>query len=89
MFYKIFDWVIDTIAWVKIVASPVLFFLTVGAIIYFYEPSDFRIILLIILTLIGLILGVLWANKIRNSKEGTMGFMSRIEGSPDVKDKHE
>lgn len=74
---------IELIAWLQIVASPLLIGLIVGAIIYFSKPSKTSLVIGIALTCIGLIIGILWATKQWKGK-GTVWFMSRINATPDL-----
>jgi hypothetical protein len=74
---------IELIAWLQIVASPLLIGLIVGAIIYVSKPSKTSLVIGIVLTCIGLLIGIRWATKQWKGK-GTTWFMSRINATPDL-----
>ena len=81
---KVFEWITEAIGWLQIVASPLLIGLVIGATIYFPTPTTIRLIIGIVFALVGLILGILWANKIWKTKEGTMWFLSRVMATPEL-----
>ena len=68
------------IAWLQIVASPTLFALIISAIIYFKNPTQTNLIIAIAIIFLGLIVGILYANKIWKTK-GTMWFVSQISAT--------
>ena len=74
---------IEVIAWLQIVASPLLIGLIVGAIVYVSKPSKTTFIFGIVLTCIGILIGIRWATKQWKGK-GTTWFMSRINATPDL-----
>lgn len=73
----------EIIAWLQIVASPLLIGLGIGAYLYYKNPTIGFLILAIALGLIGIIIGILWANKVWKTK-GTLWFISRVNASPDL-----
>lgn len=73
----------DVIAWLKIVASPLIIGCVLGLIIYIQVTGISGFILAIIVAKIGLIIGIIWANRIWK-KQGTHNFMSRINASEDL-----
>jgi hypothetical protein len=56
------------IAWLQIVASPTLFALIISCIIYFRNPTQTNLIIGIAILLLGLIVGIIYANKIWKTK---------------------
>ena len=80
---KTFEYITEIIGWLQIVASPLLIGLGIGAIIYFPDPTLLRLIIGIIISIIGLIVGIVWANKIWKTK-GTVWFMSQVSATPDL-----
>lgn len=80
---KTFEYITETIGWLQIVASPLLIGLGIGAFIYFQDPTLLRLIIGIIISIIGLIFGIIWANKVWRTK-GTVWFMSQISATPDL-----
>lgn len=57
------------IAWLQIVASPLIIGLGIGAFIYFPNPTVTRLSIAIIISVLGLIIGIVWANRIWKLKE--------------------
>lgn len=88
-FFRLFYFLIELIGWFQIMLSPLLLGSFIGLIIYASYPSKYGFIIGVITSLLGLIIGVIWATKEWNNK-GTQWFMSRIMASPDldsIKDK--
>ncbi len=81
--FKVFEFFTELIGWLQIFASPLLIGLILGAIIYFANPSAASLVLGIIVSTIGLIVGVIWATKKWKGK-GTIFFLSRIMATPDL-----
>lgn len=81
--FRIFELITESIGWLQIVASPLLIGLVVGAIIYFPNPTNTRLVLGIIVATIGLVIGVILAAKQWKGK-GTIWFMSRIIATPEL-----
>ncbi len=75
--YRLFEFIIEVIGWLRIAASPLLFGLTIGGIVYFYEPNTVNLIIGFFIAFAGLIVGILWANSKWKGK-GTMWFMSSV-----------
>lgn len=84
---KLFEFIIDLIQWVKIVLSPTGIGLVIASLIYFSFPSFYTLVIAIIISALGLIIGIIWATKIWK-KEGTHSFMSKIYASPDLDKKY-
>jgi len=80
---KIFEYIIEIVGWLQIVASPLLIGLGIGAFIYFSDPTLLRLVIAIIISVIGLVVGIIWANKIWKTK-GTVWFMSQVSSTPDL-----
>ena len=78
MMHKILDYLTKVIGWLQIVASPLLFGLGIGAIIFFPNPTTTRLIIGISIATLGLVMGIFLATKIWKTKEGTIGFMSKM-----------
>ncbi len=85
--FKILDFIMEILGWLQIVASPFLIGLILGAIVYLPSPSILRLIIGISITILGLIIGIYWANSQWKGK-GTTWFMSRTMATPDL-DKQE
>ena len=80
---NIFEFFTESLGWLQIVFSPLLLSAFLGFIIYASNPSMFRLILSIVITLIGLIIGIIWATHIWKTR-GTVDFVSRISASPEL-----
>lgn len=87
MMYKFLENLMELISGFQIAISPLLIFSAIGAVVYLREPSPQRLIIAILLGLLGLILGIVWAIHI-HKKRGTVEFMSRIN-APSELDKKE
>lgn len=81
--FRVFELITESIGWLQIVASPLLTGLIVGAIIYFPNPTITKLVLGIIVSTLGLIIGVIWATKQWKGK-GTVWLMSRIMATPEL-----
>lgn len=81
--HRIFEYIIEIIGWLQIVASPLLIGLGIAAFIYFPNPSESTLIIAIIVAIMGLVVGIIWANRIWKTK-GTMWFVSQISATPDL-----
>ena len=82
-FFRVLELITESIGWLHIVFSPFFIGLIIGAIIYFYHPTSSGLILAIIVVLLGLVIGIIWATKQWKSK-GTIWFLSRILASPEL-----
>lgn len=80
---KVFEIFTEIIGWIRIVLSPFLVGLALGALVYFPDPNETRLIIGIILASLGLLLGILWATRIWRST-GTMWFLSRLMATPEL-----
>ncbi len=78
-----FYYATEVVGWLQIVASPLLTGLIIGAIIYFSNPNNLQLILAISVTLIGLIVGIVFATRVWK-KQGTMHFISRVMATPEL-----
>ena len=75
---------IEWINWFKIVLSPTLLFGIIGVILKFsLENKTLGNYLFAFCLLLGITVGILWANIIKK-KHGTTHFISRTDASPDI-----
>ncbi|MEZ4906074.1 MAG: hypothetical protein R2771_00095 [Saprospiraceae bacterium] len=81
--FQIFEFITESIGWIKIVASPLLIGLIIGAIIYFPKPTTTRLFFGIIVAILGLVIGIIWATKQWKGK-GTIWFLSRTMATPEL-----
>ncbi|MHB1279315.1 MAG: hypothetical protein ACYC1Q_13070 [Bacteroidia bacterium] len=80
---RIFEYFTEGIGWIRIVLSPFLIGLALGALVYFSDPNETRLIIGIVLASLGLLVGILWATRIWKST-GTMWFLSRLMATPEL-----
>lgn len=80
--FKDFKNISEIIERLQIVVSPTLLCCGIGALIYYKNPSQTNQTIGICIGLIGLIAGILYANKIWKTK-GTVWLMSNISVSPE------
>jgi hypothetical protein len=74
---------IETISWLQIAVSPFLIGLGFGVFFYFKYPTKSGLIIGLIFTLLGLLIGIVWASKIKKTK-GTTAFMSQLMATPEL-----
>jgi hypothetical protein len=79
---KIGKWITSIIAWLQIVASPLLIGIVIGFIIYYNVPGKTGLVLAVVISTTGLIIGVIWACRVWK-KRGTVEFILEISSSPD------
>ncbi len=75
--------IVEFLGWLKIVLSPFLIGILAGVIFYSIFSTPWAIGVAIVLALIGLIIGILWANKIKKT-QGTIHFISEINVAKEV-----
>ena len=83
--FKIFEIITEVFGWLRIMASPLLIGLAIGAFIYFPDPTLTKLIVGIIVSTLGLTVGIIWANKKWKGK-GTIQFLSKILATPELDD---
>ncbi|MBI3136777.1 MAG: hypothetical protein HYZ14_19035 [Bacteroidetes bacterium] len=83
---KKFEDIFEVFAWLRIVAAPLIIACIPGAIVYFNFPGPAGLIGGICSVLTGLIIGIIWANRVWK-KQGTTHFISRINASEDLDSK--
>lgn len=74
---------VDTLAWLKIMASPLLAGIIAGALVYLPNKSTGTLVVAAIFVATGLIFGIVWANRIAK-KHGSVNFLSRIIATPEL-----
>ncbi|WMW77001.1 hypothetical protein RF683_05745 [Flavobacterium sp. 20NA77.7] len=74
---KIFEIITEIVGWIQIVLSPTLLGIGFGFGIYYYFPNQNGMIFGIIVSIIGLVFGLIWATK-KLKTTGTIHFLSRI-----------
>ncbi|WP_144283116.1 hypothetical protein [Chryseobacterium echinoideorum] len=81
---NIFEKFIELIGWVQIFLSPFLIGAVISAIIYFMNPKSVTLIIAILILFSGAIIGAKLASKMYRSQEGTIGFISKKDSTPDI-----
>lgn len=81
--FKLIAYLIEVAGWIRIAAAPFLIALGIGAYIYTHNPSRFTLAYAILIVMIGLIIGVLWATRVWK-KTGTTEFLSRVDATPEL-----
>ncbi len=80
---KIFEWLTSFIAWLQIVASPLIIGVIIGFVVYVKYPTRTRLVIGTLIATLGLIVGIIFATRIWR-KHGTVNFMSRVSASPEL-----
>ncbi len=84
--FKFLETFIEIICWIQIAISPTLIGAIIGTIVYLKYRNNYGILGGSSITLIGLVIGIIWATRIWK-KSGTLNFMSRINASPELDQK--
>ena len=79
---SLFDYFIEIMGWLQIVASPLVISLVIGGFVYFSNPTSARLIIATLIVLLGLIVGIVWATSVWR-KKGTNHYLTTIRSSPD------
>lgn len=66
--------------------TPTLIGIVLGGLFYLYSPNNIGKIVGITISLVGLIIGINWASRIKK-KYGTIWFVSRIMATPELDSK--
>lgn len=78
-----FEFLTEGFAWLQIAASPTLLGSVIGAVVYFSSPRTITLIGGIAITVLGFVIGAVWATRVRK-RQGATWFMSRVNASPDL-----
>lgn len=81
--FRILEKITELIGWFQIVISPTLIGLGIGCIVYFNFQNLTGLILGIIISIIGLISGIVLATK-KFKTTGTIHFLSRVSATPEL-----
>ena len=76
------------IGWLRIVLSPLAIGVIVGFIVSKCFAGTSGIIIGVGCALIGLIIGILWAERVRK-REGSMNFLGKVNASPELNNPEE
>ena len=78
-----FETVLDVLAGIDIIASPLLISAIPAGIVWFTTEGWVKAIVPILLLFIGLIIGIRWSLRLARG-EGTFTYMNRINRSPEL-----
>lgn len=81
--HKIFEIITEIVGWIQIVLSPTLFGIAFGFGVYYNFPNLTGMIIGILIAVIGLIIGLIWATK-KFKTTGTIHFLSRVSATPEL-----
>jgi len=81
--FKLIEFFTKTISWLQIVASPLLFGLGIGTLVYYSNPNETRLLVGISIAVLGLLVGIIWATYIWRTR-GTITFMSKIKSTSEL-----
>lgn len=81
--FKVIEFIIEIFGWLRIVASPTLLGIIIGAFIYFPNPSPTSLIISLLIVVLGLTAGIFWATRVWKNK-GTINFLSRVDATPEL-----
>ena len=80
---KMFEWLTSFIAWLQIVASPLIIGTIIGFFIYMKYPTTTGLVIGILIATLSLIIGIIFATRIWK-KHGIVNFISRVSASPEL-----
>ena len=80
---KMFEWLTSFIAWLQILASPLIIGIIIGFIVYLKLPTTTGHVIGISISTLGLIIGIIFATRIWK-KHGIVNFISRVSASPEL-----
>jgi hypothetical protein len=81
--FKVIEYIIEIVNWIKIVLSPTLIGVVIGLIIYGNYPNFRGFIASVAFSCVGLVIGIIWATRIWK-RVGTTNFIARVNASPDI-----
>lgn len=77
---KIIEWITAFLAWIQIVVSPLIIGSVIGIFVYKNYPTEMGAMIGILIAVLGLLFGVIWATKVWKSR-GTVEFMSKVSSN--------
>ena len=81
--FKIVQSIPKVIAWLQIAVAPLIVCGVAGFFIDAYYPTVIGLAIAILITAIGLVSGILWANRVEK-KRGVIEHMSRVIATPEL-----
>ena len=82
---KILEFITAFFAWIQIAVSPLIIGLLISIIVYKNHPTKVGAMIGILITVLGLIVGIIWATKVWK-KQGTVEFMSKVSSNSELID---
>ena len=82
----IFDSITEIFGFIQIAASPTAIALIISFLVVKSRPDAVGYIIAGIITIAGLLIGILWALKVSKTK-GTVNFMSKVSSTSELDDK--
>ncbi len=79
---KFFNQMLEVLSWLQIAVSPLLIGMFFGALIYYFIPNKIGMALAIIIVLLGIIIGIVWAIK-TTKKVGASNMLNRLTHQPE------
>jgi hypothetical protein len=86
--FKILETLPKFIAWLQIAIAPLIVGGVAGFFIYAYHPTRVCLAIAILASVIGLVLGIQWANRVER-KRGVVEHMSRAIATPELDQNNE
>lgn len=81
--HRLFETFFEVIGWIRIVLSPIIISLVLGALVYINFENTAGLIVSILLMALGVFLGIRMANRAWK-KKGTISFLSRVMATPEL-----
>jgi hypothetical protein len=75
--FSFLELLFEIIGGIRIAISPTIIGCIIGAIVYYNDPSPVRLTIAIGIATLGLVIGILWAVRVFQTR-GTMRFLSTI-----------
>lgn len=86
--FKFIEKIVEFIGWLQLFVFPIVFSCVLGGILYYYNPFGFGLILSILSVILGLIVGIWYANRVHR-KEGAVNHLSTLLRMPELESKEE
>lgn len=80
---KFIEKLVEFIGWLQLFVFPIIFSCVLGGILYYYNPFGFGLVLGILSVILGVIVGVWYANRVHR-KEGAVNHLSTLLRMPEL-----
>jgi hypothetical protein len=81
--FKVLETIPKVLAWLQIAIAPLVVGGVAGFFIYAYNTHVVGLVLAILRTVIGLVLGIVWANRVEKNK-CVIAHMARVIATPEL-----